>query len=425
MSVLTKTPVVPSFSTFPANPYLGQRFLHVLAGRNYDYEYNGAGIWVPKSSIGPLTLYADPVNGVDDQNHGFGAGANAYRTLQYTWNQIPPVIAGAIAANPVVVNLGPGTFSEDLWLTGKGKQNGAYNYSVQFFGTQNTVVAAGVATGGTIGNAAGHPTVTGAFAANAYNGKIIEFTSGANNGIKRVIGLTTVTTLWLEGDPLPAAPVNNDTYRIYDWATIINGSACHNTVTDTGTILFRDIEFSAAAPGAGISLVLTVWGGGKVYMNYCKVNHDGQTFALWIGAQGFIFQEGCFNIENVGGGVGMIETEAGGYFEGHQIKAIRTPAAGGNAFYARLGSSMDIYSGCEISGFNYGVFSENHSEVFFDTSQCRNYIHGCANVGVESIAHSHVYVAGQNTYGVKLDGTADINIANESAHAASFSYIWA
>lgn len=412
MAFQTKTPVLEARSTFPANPYLGQKLLQVLAGRNYEFEYNGAGIWVPQSGILSVNpqVFVDPVNGADNQDHGFGPGVNAYRTLQYTWSQIPPVLQGYTP----FVYLGPGTYSEDIWFTGKGKPNGVFNYSVIFYGTQNTVVAGGVATGGTIGGAGGaHPSVTGAFAPGANVGNIIEFTSGANNGIKRVIGMTTAGAMWLEGNPLNAAPLNLDTYRIYNWASIIRGISSSNTVTDSCTVLFEDCDIQDA--GVGLT-VLTVWGGAKVYQSYCKVTHSGQTYGLWIGAQGFIRQRDCFNLQTAGV-LGIVETESGGNFEATAIKTMRSGAAGGIGHYAKVGSSQDLYHGCEISGFNYNTMAETHSIIYYDTSICLNYNHGAANVGNQAIAHSEQFVNSQCKYGQNLDGTAHLNAANENAAA--------
>ena len=399
-----------SGATMPTAAVVGQQFYQNTTGRDWIYSYNGTA-WLPTQALGPSTIYIDATDGTDDQNHGTGIDAAAYASIQYAWEQIPPEMS-----HKTTVYLSGETFNEDFWLTGKGKANQIENYSVDFYGTLTTSLDT-TATGGTNGSAAGHTQVNGAFAPNAYNGKIIEFTSGANDGTRRLVGQTTATRLWLEGDPLPAAPQNLDTYKIYDWATTIAGTAGGNTVTDTGHILFQDIAFSDASAG---TCVLAVWGGALIDLNSVKVIQNTQTYGLCIGGAGGVISRNSYYQGTAQGGTALVETEMAGFFESIGDRYYQ----GHIAIYSQLGSNARVYAGGEFEDNDYGVFAAIGSPI--DTRvgvSVKTYVHGHDNVGVQASSHGYVIVGGGNTYGVKLDGSADANIDNEDADATSFSYI--
>ena len=411
---------VPSGATVPASPTLWQFFLHTPAGRSVLLQWNGT-TWLPLAAHGTYTIYVNPA-GTDDVNHGFGTGADAYATVMYAWGQIPPE-----REHTAVVFVGPGTYNEDLWLSGKGRAGSSTPelYGVIFYGSYTTI-ASWVATGGTNGSAAGHTQINGAFAAGyrdggatELQGKLVKFTSGANNGLYRIIGQCTATRLWLEGDPLPAAPQNLDTYDVLDWDTILNTPSNTSTVQDTCNVLFSGVSFRAAAVAGLCALAVYRTG---VWLAQCQVRAHGQAHGLWIGATGLAMASDCSFDDLLGAcSQGVIETEEGGAFEGKGCK-MRHLAIG---FFHQIGSSCRLYGGSEISGGTYGLFAQTSMIDSSTGGGVKTYVHGHANAGVQAIVGGTVYVSGNHTYGVNLDGTANANAANESAHAPSFSYIWA
>ena len=82
-------------TTLPTSPVNGQWFLHTPTGRSYLYQYY-SGVWRAITSFGTTTIYVDSVNGADSQDKGYGTGTNAYKTLNYAFNQLPGTVTGSV-----------------------------------------------------------------------------------------------------------------------------------------------------------------------------------------------------------------------------------------------------------------------------------------------------------------------------------------
>ena len=404
-----------SGATMPTAAVIGQQFYQNTTGRDWIYTYNGTA-WLPDTAYGHSTIYVDSTDGTDDQNHGTAVDAAAYKTIQYAWNQIPPKFTGQMAqlAGAVDVYVNGETYTENLMFSGKGSTiQTAPVWTITIRGTMTDITEAGdgTATGGANASGAAHTYVTGTFSANQYNGKVIHFTSGANLGYERIIGYTTTTRLWLDGMALPAAPQNNDTYTILDWATTISGIG---TITNTSTVRFLDIAlYSSSGPTA-----LTVWGNAMAYLYSTKVTNNGSTYGLWVGGAGIVIAYDSYFYGQ--SGTAAIETEMNAAFEGIGIKVVCAATVVG--VYAQFGSSADVYGGSELSGGNFGLFA--HTGDILVTATPSVYLHGWGTNALRADSHGYINVSSNIVFGKQIDNsTADVNIDDDYSEAASFSYI--
>ena len=120
---------VTSGTTLPSSPVAGQWFLHTPTGRKVLMMYNGSS-WTPIISLGNMTLYVDGASGTDNQNKGYGTGANAFATIQYAINQIPGQYSGNVA-----IYVASGTYNELPTIRGKYPTG---NYTITFYGAEST-----------------------------------------------------------------------------------------------------------------------------------------------------------------------------------------------------------------------------------------------------------------------------------------------
>jgi hypothetical protein len=211
-------------ATLPATPVIGQWFLHTPTGRQVLMQYNGTS-WTPMMSLSSTTIYVDST-GTDDQEHGFGTGTDAYLTLAYALTQIRMLLGGS-----VVVNLASGSFAGGT-INPIAATNGGYTVTIKGELSLNgslTISSATASTGTTL------PTVsdTGAgWTTDQHRGNMIKFTSGANNGIYKVVKSNTSEVLTLVGT-LATAPTAGDTYEFVTWETAITSTIVGN-IEDLG-----------------------------------------------------------------------------------------------------------------------------------------------------------------------------------------------
>ena len=418
MSLLLVQRVLPDLPGFPSNPYSGLTFVNQRTNRNYEYTYEG-GLWIPKMSYGAATLYVDPVAGTNDQSHGIGIGALAYRTMNYALEQIPPRLT-----MPATVNF-TGTIAESLLLLPKF---GAHVVIQGSLGPPTHLVA----TGGTAGVAAGAmATVTGAFGVGAHNNKLIHFTSGLNNDYWGVVSQTTAGTLYIVGILLPAGPANGDTYDIVDWADTIQGHIdCRGNyqgaLTPSGVefpsspyvIKYCAITDSPATPRFEI-----LWGSyGLINFKGCKITNPNNNVTWLVNAdnQSLLAFWSCY-IENMGAaaaGVGIASWQGQIDWDNSKIKSLDgaqgvVPATGG--IITSQGSEFQ-------DGANIWWASQNGYGALFGGSAA-TYIHGAAARGVNASQNSSCtpFAAGV-IYGQFPNGAADPNVAGNTLADAS-SYI--
>jgi hypothetical protein len=87
-----------SGGSLPFAPNVGDAFLWQPGGRTWFMIWDGTA-WNPIQSIGATTLYVDTALGTDTQQAGFAAGANAYKTINYAVQQLPPTLGGNVMMN--------------------------------------------------------------------------------------------------------------------------------------------------------------------------------------------------------------------------------------------------------------------------------------------------------------------------------------
>jgi len=410
--------VLPSLQDFPVNPYIGQTFVHNPGGRSIQYEWDGTN-WQPTLGYGDITTYVDPA-GTDDLDHGFAIGADAFLTIQFAWDMLPPIVRGG----SIDINLSDDVFTENLTITQQPVLSQGEHLYIN--GAAMTVDAALVATGGVQGAGAVPPNVLGVFVVGVYDNLLIRFTSGANNGEIRVIGQTTITNLYLVGAALPAAPVNLDTYDILSWSTTIDGyihvRGCYHN-NDAGQMNFVSIAitYNVSLPAAY----------GTVYANqssvgfaYCDIVNNGSTAAVHSDVNNYLNCWRC--VIRITGAA----WQAGAWAEWRsQIDLLQCRVVGTDVVN-HIGFLVQMHSGgaldnCEVTGCIHGAQIETNSVLnTFSLTTITSFIHGNGR-GVQVVNHSMAcFTVVSVTYGVLLDGNADINtVADTSAEAASFSWL--
>lgn len=429
MSLLMKTPVLPVQNYFPGSPYDGQTFIHATTGRKIEYSYDAlTGLWTPKQSHGTIRLYVDPVNGTDDLNHGIGTLTNAFATLQYAIDSLPRSIDGSstIIGHFAVVITCAGTIAENLHIS--GKIGPTHSSRIYIHGPLTTIVN-GVATGGAQGGGAVTPSVTGAFVPGANEGRLIGFTSGANNDEFRIIGHTTAGTMYLNGRALPAAPVNGDTYTIYDWGTILQG--CQ--ILDFGAfpIEFGQIRFNFAnLPAGWDSYGLAVYADSTIVAYNCMFYNDnsvglGVTTGVVSAQGGWVRMENCY-AESYGA-LSMLRAENSAQLRAIGVKLLHDDTGFGSGFAANRQGHIYMDS-CEAEGYNALVAADRDASVEIVTTEVNSFLHGAklgAGIGLYAANHGIVNGLAGVTFGLELDGvTPDANPGgNTFAQAASFSWI--
>lgn len=197
-------------ATLPTAAVVGQLFLHTPTGRRNLMFYDGTA-WIPVLSLGTWTVYVDPVNGTDNENLGYGTGANAFRTIQYAVNQIADKYAENITILPAA-----GTYNETVVVRGKQPTR---NYTITIRG-ELSVVSSITATGGVQGSGATFGSVEfGSWG--AWENRWLQGKSGSNNNVYRLIDSISGTTATVVGY-WSAAPVSGDSFDVVEPGTTVN-----------------------------------------------------------------------------------------------------------------------------------------------------------------------------------------------------------
>jgi hypothetical protein len=396
-----------SGETFPTSPVVSQLFLHTPTGRKILYQYDGSA-WRALASLGPMTLYVDKTNGTDDLNYGHGTTTSAFQTVAYavTFSQIP-------SRNDynVTINLTGEEYNESVYIV--GAQTNIY------INGQFSTVDSLTATGGSAGTATAAPYVSGTFSANAYNQKLIKFTSGVNNGLTYIVGQTTTTAIYFSPSPLTplvAAPANGDTYLILDWATTI-----HKLWVQNSPCLVACANISFTTPGP-FGTVYNFRGASNLVN--CKsatngavstyVNDNAYTQAinsLFVSTSNVAVY--IIDALYAGGNCDISGGLIAGYGSGSNNMGIRAALNGGA-----------IVRGVEITGCVWGVYSDSGGYIDYFTRGLYSFIHGNATYGSRATGGSSKIIHNSYVvYGKKLDGSADANGTDSSANATSFSWI--
>jgi hypothetical protein len=407
-------------ATFPVSPSTGDLFLHVVASMKILYQYDGSA-WKPICAYGDINFYVDKTDGTDDfTTNGFAVNSDAFASIQYALDCIPPVLYPNTAR--VFIDVNDETYTEDLFPTSYIR--GIYNNKIYIRGTLTTVDSL-VATGGTKGSGTTVNKVTGTFAAavqdgggSEYRNKLIEFTSGSNNGSIRVIGQVTADTIYLVGAALPAAPANEDTYEIKDWGTILDGKL---------TPYNCDLWLYYMKIGSSVG-----WHLGSIYSLWARV----QTWGCYVFTD---LQTACFTVDSCAVSAAWYSvmkiditgaSHYGSYTLYNSMNELRSCRiigyAGdtGKGVYINTNSSL-LLDGCEILDCAYGLYAESGSTIDVHADSVSNFIHGCDTQGVYALTGGTVVNTTNIVYGKLLDNsTADANTSgDEDAAAASFGYV--
>ncbi|MCK5021395.1 MAG: hypothetical protein KAS32_30565, partial [Candidatus Peribacteraceae bacterium] len=123
----------------------GQWFLHTPTGREILYMYSSTDAeWKPIMSIGDITVFVDKTDGTDALTHGQAINTNAFATIQFAFDSLPPLICGN-----VIININGEAYIEDTKYRGR-IICGAY--TIRIVGTMTETLGETTATGGTAGD---------------------------------------------------------------------------------------------------------------------------------------------------------------------------------------------------------------------------------------------------------------------------------
>lgn len=202
---------VAASDTFPTSPFDGMLFVHDTTGRKILYVYDlDNTTWVPIESIGTMTLYVDSSDGTDDLTHGTGVDSDAFATVQYAVDVIPPIFSGN-----VTVNINAETYAETVTIRGK-KPTG--NYTITLQGTLSSSSSGTQSANGTQGTGATQGAFTDAGNLAGVAGKLAYLDA---DGDYKIIDSTDGNTATCVGY-FTSQPLQNENYVIYDWGTTIN-----------------------------------------------------------------------------------------------------------------------------------------------------------------------------------------------------------
>jgi hypothetical protein len=208
-------------ATLPSAPATGQWFLHTPTGRKTLMQYTGTA-WQPIITIGTTTMYVDGTNGTDSQDKGYGTGTNAFKTVQFAVDQI----AGLYSGN-ITIYIAAGTYKETVTISGKAATG---NYSITLDGEMTSVLGSTTVSSYVASNGATQASVTvsgASWTVNAYQNKMLRFTTGAQAGTSRVIDSNTADTITLVGSQ--TSSVTGSNFVVEDWGTIIDGESSRST----------------------------------------------------------------------------------------------------------------------------------------------------------------------------------------------------
>lgn len=390
-------------TTFPVSPSEGDFFLHSVTGRDILYQYVNSA-WNPIQNYGNITIYVDATDGTDDLLHGTGVNTNAFKTLAYAWAMLPSVIQDGYRAK---IYLSPEAYSETI------KTNEITSTSktgwISIYGTMITTVSGATATGGLQGSGANVPYVSGTFTANEYDNKIISFTSGANNGTKAIIGLTSTTKLYLISNSLTAQPQNGDTYDILDFGTIITGNwlfwHCN------ALVYLNYLSLTASSTYSGIGGI--IWAlDSSISCNYSLIrNPTNAVIAILADEKSLVEGYNCI--------LGSCKGVLGGSLDLEETKLYGNATDDGSkgVYLDRLAQAN--LNWVDISNFNYGVNVHQGAQTTLYDASIYNRIHGC---GWGVISETGASVSWMNTvFGINLEGSADANPSGDK-YSDDFSY---
>jgi hypothetical protein len=406
-----------SGATFPVSPKTGDTFLHIVTGRKVLYQYDGSN-WMPIIGYGAMTLYVDPVLGTDDLVHGTAAGANALKTIDYTWVYIIPEVVKStgttiIPDGNVDIYLAAGTYSERLCLNGKRLDANGW---INFHGTL-TAVTTGTATGGAAGSTTTPNRVQGSFTANAFTNYLVKFNgnvTAALAGIYRIVGKTTTTNFYPINGTLPGVPANGDTFTIYDWGTVLSSPNSYSgyTMDAQWNVKFSDVKFTNAVAAP---FLFAMWSYGYAIFERCNFTAT-TTVGVWISNTSMFYSWDTI-IQYTGTGRALhLDNMSTAELDG--LRIVGSDGSGSLGIEFGYGGTLSAFRGCEIEGFAWGI-GLDRSSVSTTAPTIYSFIHGCTTAGIKEIYNSNYNKTSETVFGLNLDGTADANTVNYTVDGSS------
>ena len=220
---------VVSGSTLPTTGLDTGLFYRVdKVNRHILMQYNGTG-WNPVRSFGEMTIWVS-TTGTDNVNYGDGTGVNAFRTIAFAIEQIPPQYYG-----DVFVIVQAGTYNEEIYVSGK---NAVGDFKIKIEGEYTSVTGSftSIARDTTLGRFKPSDS-TKAWTVNEHEYKFLHITSGINVGCMLPIISNTATELtcsyevrgyrkdqyFVDTNNTFGVSSTGDTYEIVTPTTLING----------------------------------------------------------------------------------------------------------------------------------------------------------------------------------------------------------
>lgn len=236
-----------SLPTSPA-PKVGQWFLQDTTGRKVLFMYDGSD-WIPIYNFGTMTIYVDGTNGTDDQNLGYSTGTEAFRTIQFAIDQIPPTNAGS-----VTVNVAAGTYSEAVTIGGKNFTSGSYTLTVKGAAFSSPVISATRDSYSQGGSSTNQPspdilTDTGAFAGTNYLGY---FFTKDDSAFYPIVRQTGDDVIYIADNTITSCT----TYKVYAPPTTIISRTSGTNLTigaNQVNVYIYNIKFTNSGTGSTIS----------------------------------------------------------------------------------------------------------------------------------------------------------------------------
>jgi hypothetical protein len=386
-------------ATFPAGPYYaGQWFLHIPTGRNILYQYKSS--WTPIMSFGTMTVYVDKTDGLDNLEQGTGVDAAAFKTIQYAVDCIPGLVSGN-----VTININAESYDETVTVNGK---NFTGNYTITLQGTltvhDNITMDGNGVQGATVNQASIHEH---GMVLNHYQNQLLKFTSGANNGLYRIIDSNSndagTANIVLCGVALTAQPLTNDTATVYTWGTTINNIVLNSA--QVGVVLL-DLAFDTSVCLGAIAL-------SSVNAYRCSFTASGGVVAIYIGGIASVAFGDCFVSCSGTFGVQILQNS---YCALTGTKVLGSVGAGIGVI-AGVGGVFSNGGGNVIDTHLYGVYIATGIADFW-AANVYNFIRNCSGAGAIGV-YALTGGIGLNTAFNSYSG----NTTNESAIAAQFAYI--
>jgi hypothetical protein len=382
--------------TVPSAPVVGQWFIHTPAGRSILMQYNGTS-WSSIMSFGTMTLYVDKTDGTDDISYGTGVDTNAFKTVQYAIDLIPPVFSGN-----VIVYITNESYSETVTIQGK---NAAGAYTITLQGTRTIIESLACGAGCLQGDDAGIYShqyaaivrLSGTWTTGPHqrDKKWVRMTSGAayandpDTDSKLIDGSnSTSTRLRPVGKFTNGAPTTNDTFNIEEPGTQITkvkvGAGQKGVyINDIDMLLTTGTHSDLAGLGASIRYnrcrfafgsTSSIWFEGcKVILNCCYVYYC----RVFCRATAMVSFGGCYSYY-VGVGFSNIQGDSSAYI----LVGDGTILDGGD-----LSSSYGFrVAGLALGNFNGNILSASVSTFRPTIRNCAYGVLGSLN-GVVLSAH--------------------------------------